>query len=177
MISEIEYCYLNKKISSFYCNPDDCDAHYTGFVERFNDSEILIAHITPNGYYDGYVLKRISDIYRVDYDGEYEKKIEKLYTLRAQKHSRIDTCEKNNGALLFAVLDYAKDNNLVVSLDFEDSHISGLINCYNDTIVKLCSINDNGKKDGLAIVKLDNILSIDLDTEYEQNLNILINSR
>ena len=91
MIKCLNDCFENKKIASFFCNQNDTNLHLTGYVEKFNESELLIAHVSAHGYYDGYILKHLEDIYRIDYDGEYENKIEKLYKVKNQKHSSIDT--------------------------------------------------------------------------------------
>lgn len=74
MLKSLNYCYKNKKAVSLFCNRNDTEQHLTGFIGKVNDSEVLIYHITNCGYYDGYILKRIDDIFRIDYEGEYEKK-------------------------------------------------------------------------------------------------------
>lgn len=173
MIKSIDYLYKNKKIASFYCNQDDTRMHLTGFIEKFNESEILIAHISAHGYYDGYILKRIEDVYRIDYDGAYENKIEKLYSLRKQLYHPIDTFDPDEEEILYSLLDYTKNNDLIMTLEFKDSLLSGLVNGYDDNIVYLSIIDDMGFEKGISIIDIDKASTISVDTDDEQDLNIL----
>ena len=79
MLKSIDYCFRNKIVASFYCNGGGKCEVLVGYIERYNDDEILIAHISSHGNYDGFILKHLADIYRIEYAGKYEKKIEKLY--------------------------------------------------------------------------------------------------
>ena len=134
----------------------------------------MIAHISRNGYYDGYILRRTDDVYRIDYDGEYEKKIGVLYKVKEQKHKAVDI--KNDESLFLATLRFAKENSFVVSLVFNNGCRAGLIKNYNDDIIQLYSLNDNGAEDGFAVVKTTEILAIEVDTDYEQDLKILFST-
>lgn len=173
MLKAINYCYQNKKIASFYCNQADSEIHLTGYVEKFNESEILIAHISANGYYDGFILIHTDDIYRIDYDGDYEKKIEKLYHLKKQSHQPIDTFTQGEDEILYSLLDYAKNNGHIISLYFEDSCLSGLVDSYDDNIIYLSVISDYGIKNGISIVNVDEVSMVCVDTDDEQDLKIL----
>ena len=132
-----------------------------------NDSEVLIAHISPNGYYDGYVLKHIEEVYRVEYDGEYEKRIEKLYRAKGQAHNFASA--EDDGALFYTALSFAKENDLVVSLMLGDDYRAGFVDNYNDDTVFLNALNE----DGVAVVRINEILWLEIDTDYEQDLRIL----
>ena len=75
MLNIIEDCWKCKRVASFYFNKEDNCAHLTGFVLFYNAQEIVVAHITPRGEYDGYVYNKLEDLYRIEYHGNYEKKI------------------------------------------------------------------------------------------------------
>jgi len=173
MLRSIKYCYDNKLIASFYCNQNDTNGHLTGYIEKYNESEILIAHISMHGYYDGFILKHIEDIYRIDYGGEYEQKIENLYVLKKQTSRHIDTFCEDDSEILYSLLDYAKENNVLVSLEFYDNFISGLINGYDDGIVYLSIINEYGVEKGVSIINVDEVDTVCVDTDDEQDLKIL----
>lgn len=64
----LELCLKEQKIASLYFDKEDNCAHLTGFVHGYNEEELLVAHITPRGEYDGYVLNKISNLYRIDYE-------------------------------------------------------------------------------------------------------------
>ena len=177
MIQIMKYCFENRKIVSVYSNEEDTTMHLTGYIEKFNESELLLAHISAHGYYDGYILKHIEDIYRMDYGGSYERKIEELYLLKKQTHPPIDTFQEGEEEILYSLLDYAKNQRLIVSLEFSDGLLSGFVNGYDDDNLFLTLISDSGAEDGQSIVKVDEILTVSVDTDDEQDLNILHKSK
>lgn len=170
MLRNIENCYINNKIVSFYDDKDYTNAHYTGFIAAYNDSEILINHITPSGYYDGYILKRIEDIFRVDYDGNYEIKIEKLYNLRNQHHQQITFIQDE---ILYTLMDFAIQNKLIISLEFCNDTLSGFIIDYQDEVITLEIIDEFGKSHGISVVNLNEVDVFYVDTDDEQDLKLL----
>lgn len=172
-MNSIMYCYENRKVASFYCNQSDVTLHLTGYVEKFNESEVLIAHISEHGYYDGYILKHEEDIFRIDYDGAYEKKIEKLYIAKRQLHPHIDTFLDDKDEIFYSLLNYAKIHDLVITVDLGDCYLSGLVNNYEDDTLFLAIIDDSGAKNGMSVIKTDEILTVSVDTDDEQDLNIL----
>lgn len=172
MIKNLINCYKGKKTTSVYCDSSDRQKHYTGYIAEMNDREILIAHISNNGHYDGYVVRRVEDIYRIDYDGEYEKRIELLYKGRGQSHSIVFTTEGHE-SLFFATLNVAQQDKLVTSLILDDDCRCGFIKGYDNDVVCLYALSDNGEEDGISVVRMAEISAIEIDTDYEQNLKLL----
>ena len=170
MINSIIHCYENEKIASIYCDLDDSEKHYTGYIKKVDETSFLIAHITPHGFYDGYILRGTEEVYRIDYESEYEKKIEKLYKFRNQSHN---LSIPNEVSLFYSVLKSAKQNSLIVSFIFENSHISGFVKNYDENLIYINCVNDNGFEDGFSVINIDDVLILEVDTEYEQDLNLL----
>ena len=177
MIRSVKYCYQNDLIASFYCNDGKIQQRLVGRVERFNDSEILIAHISSHGYYDGFILKHIEDVCRIEYGGAYEKRIERLYKLKKQSHKSIETFNANEDEILFSFLDFAKANDYIICLEFVDNSVSGLLNGYSDDVVYLEVINDYGNCDGILIANIDEIFGVAVDTDDEQDLRLMYFSK
>ena len=176
MINTLLYCCEKKIPASIYCDPSDRQKHYTGYIEKVNKNEILIAHISNNGYYDGYVLRPTEDIYRIDYDGEYEKRIDTLYKARRQTHNVLFIISDKE-SLFLSALRAAKENDLVVSLILDDDCRTGWIKGYDNDVVLLRALNDNGEKDGIAIVRVSDVDVLEIDTDYEQDLRLLSEHR
>lgn len=174
MIDMIKHCYEKKKIASFYYDAADTNAHLTGYIDQFNETELLIAHISEHGYYDGFILKKVEDLYRIDCGGEYEQKIENLYYSKKQTHRVIQKNYRDGKkSILYNIFDYAKNNELVVSLEFEDNCLSGLIDRYDNGLIYLSILNDYGILNGRAVINIDEVLTVSVDTDDEQDLLIL----
>ncbi|MEG2081278.1 MAG: hypothetical protein RRZ68_06940 [Oscillospiraceae bacterium] len=173
MVTTIDYCFRNNKVVSFYFDKEDNQVHLTGLIQCYNENEILISHISPRGEYDGFILKKIDDLYRIDYDGEYEKKIQQLYELKNQSHSVIKCSEDG---ILYPLLNFADDNNYMMSFELQNDKITGLINEYNDFIY-VSTINDNGFNSGITVIDIDEVITFSCDTDYEQDLSFLYRER
>lgn len=177
IIECIKYCYEKNKAVSFYFDNGDRLQHLVGFIQKFNDSEILIAHISSHGFYDGFILKHIEDLKRIEYDGEYENKVHTLYALKNQEHLVIDTFIENEEYILDPVLEFAEKNELVISFECEDTVLSGLIDSFEENLLHLIILNDFGKKSGIAVIDLCEVSTISLDTDDEQDLLLLYKNK
>ncbi len=171
----LTYCLENKRIISIYSDKDNTDLHLTGYVVSINDKEILISHITSYGEYDGFILQHLDNIYRVDYDGEYEKKIEKLYKLKKQ-YSKVPDLDIYGKSLFCNLIDFAKHNNKIITLEFQDNILSGFVCDNNIGIISIDIVNEFGKKEGKAVISINEILTVAVDTVDEQTLLILYNN-
>lgn len=166
----IAYCFNQNKVVSLYCDRENIEKHLTGYICSYNEDEILISHITPSGYYDGFILKHIKDIFRIDYDGEYERKIEKLYNLKEQSHYKISIYSES---ILYPILEYAKENSHIVCLELQNNNISGFVNEISD-FIHLKVIDDYGLENGISVIDIDEVITISVDTEDEQDLKLIM---
>lgn len=165
-----EYCCLNKIIASFYCDKDNTNAHFTGYVVQYNESEVLIAHINSSGLYDGFILKQTDDFYRIDLCGEYEKKIETLYKIKKQHHPNICVSDAN---IIDSLFNFSIENNLVVSFEFNGCTISGFIKNISEYLIRIDILNEKGEVDGESVFDINEVSTISVDTDEEQDLKFL----
>lgn len=174
MQSVIKKCSNNKFVCSIYT--DDPIYHLTGYILCSNDDYVVISHINAHGLYDGYILKRTEDIYRIDYDGKYEKRIEALYLLRNQTHNLISEDDlKYDNSLLELILDIAESTHKIISIEYEDVVISGFVDSFTEELVTLFIVDENGYQDGHTTIYLSSIETIALDTDTEQDILLLNN--
>lgn len=165
----IDDCFRNQKVVSCYFNREDNSVHLTGFIFDYNDEELLLAHITPRGEYDGFVLNKMENLYRIDCEGKYEKKIHELYKSKHQSHSVVP-CNKEK--IADALLKYACENGCLVTLELENASVTGQIEKYGDYI-SLQVLDENGEENGKCIIDIHEIVTFSCDTDYEQDLKIL----
>ena len=170
MMKSINYCFQNNNVASFYFDREDNCIHLTGMICAYNDSELLISHITPRGEYDGFILKMISDLYKMDYNGDYEKKIINLYSLKNQTHPNINI---NNDAQFFSLIDFAKDEKHLISAELNNDKITGFVIDYDDDYITLNIIDDYARSIGVTVINIDEIVTLSCDTDYEQDLKLM----
>lgn len=170
MIDLCKECFEEKLVGSFYWNDADPEQHLTGYVSALNEEEIVIAHISPNGFYDGFILLHLEDLFRVDIQGQYENRIARLYALRKQHHPEL---KPDRHSLYFSLLNYARLNGLLISAETEDNAVSGFLRDFDWERIRLEVIDENGRPDGETVIRTETVCLICVDTDTEQNRKLL----
>jgi hypothetical protein len=172
IIKTMEKSKKEDKIITVYSDIDDYTNYECGFFYLKSENEFVLKSVTETGLYDGYLVIELDDVYRVDYDGQYERKLEKLYNLNRSRHSkRVKENIFSEQNLFIDVMEMAESNNLYISLIFdndEEEIVSGIVEEFTDEYVKLKVINEYGEFDGYTTVDIDEILKLSCDGEDEQ---------
>ena len=174
MLDIIKKCHEKNKVVSLYFNKDDNSRHQTGFIAWYNNNEILIKHISDRGLYDGFIVNKFEDLYRISYDDKYENKVLKLYKIKNQSHPEIDIKDNN---VLFSLFDYSMKNNCLCKLELANDDIVGIITNYNEEYIYIHEIDYYGEKAGICVINYDEIITICCDTDNEQDLMILYSKK
>ena len=173
----LEQSLQEQHIISIYTDTENTDRFSAGFIQALTETEILIAHVSPYGLYDGYLLKNPDDIYRLNYGGTYENTIEKLYSIRQQEHQKVSCADNKIKANL---LQFALENHLVVSIELNNSgydDIQGIVNAIDNNLVELTVLESTGAIDGYTTTYFNNITLLTCDSDKEIALKYLYENR
>ncbi len=158
------------EIVSIFTDRNNADTWLSGFIESISKEHIILKHVSPEGKYDGFVARRLDDIFRLDFDGIYEHRLLKLYNTQKQFHEDIFTNkEPNCGNLFKLILQAARTWGLVVtiSIDENQENIIGFVKELNSNIIAISKISYEGSNDGECSFYLSDIVSINCDTSDE----------
>lgn len=164
------------EILEIYTNVSDPEKFSAGFVCAVSDKELLLCHIHPSGLYDGYMVKEISSIYRLNYKTKYCDKLRKLWKINGRKHLEVAQGSSNQ---YLNLLNHALNNRLVVSVELLDSsfsNIDGLVKRIEGESVTFEEYDQYGEFDGVSIICLNDITHLVCDSEDESCLKQLIES-
>lgn len=159
-----------KKVTSLYNDKEDTAKMYTGYIGAYNDDNILVYHISPRGLYDGYLLIDRESVFQIDYNGKYEKKIERLYDLKKQQHQNVQI---KDSSILNSLLQFAQKNRNMAYVALQDSSVTGIVREFDEETIYLEVYTDYGEPDGVSTVKIDAITMAAVDTNDEQDIAIL----
>jgi len=162
-------------IVSIYTNRIDPEVFACGYIMGVDKRYVYIKHITPGGEEDGIVVRRIEKIYRIEYGGNYENRIGKLYKLKKQTHEKYNLVIGDLDNLLLL----SKEQELIMTISIGsegEAEITAIVHSVKDEKIYLCIVNINGEKDGEAIIFRNDIESINCDTRDEKDLRLLLNS-
>lgn len=160
------------KIVSIYTVDDSPYKFDVGICLSLNDELLLFQSISKYGLDDGLICMHIDDIYRVNYDGQYEKSIEKVKKIKS--YENINIIENN---LQLSLLKYASQNNYIVEIflyNGGDDNVIGYIEYIDDYYVKIKTYDEYGNFDGYSVVKLDDIKMILCNSLFGQKVRDLI---
>ena len=158
---------------SLYTNKEDTERFSFGFVQEVSDDWVLLASISPFGFYDGFIIKKYEDIFRCESNDKYGKKIHKLYQLNKQNHSIVDLVTNN---LILCLFQYAQNNKLIVSIELFDSEcddMQGFITNIQDDNFTIEQVDEYGNADGKSIVFLEDVTCVTCDSEEERSIKLL----
>ena len=171
----LQDCIRTQKVASLYFDKDNPFSHLTGRILQIRQNEVLIAHISMHGCSDGYILKRIDDLYRVDVDGKYEQKIGRLYSIKGQSHPPI-SIDASDRSLLQTLLNFAKQARLIVTFEFADECLSGFVESVRHETVDLRIVDEYGVICGLAQLLASEVSTVSVDTDDEQDIRLLVDA-
>lgn len=172
MYNHIKEIYQNNYFVSFYDDTSNAEKHYTGKINAFDEDVILISHANSRGEYDGYILKHIQDIFKVDVNGKYENKIKNLYEHKNQTHTlSLKDCEN----IVETLIQYAISNKKIVRFESENNMVIGYIKEFNDDIATITQLDDYANVLCETYLDINMFDTISIDTDYEQDLNLLYN--
>ena len=174
MIDEVIKMKQNKNIVSIFCDETDSTTFLEGYIYAVGVQKCLIKHITPHGLADGYILKELDSIVHLETGGKYERKIEKLYHKKNQKH--IDLEIDKNSDLEDNILQICMNNEYITSFEMvedDECPIKGTIKELDSNKVIVSKLTEDGEEDGEAVLKKENIDTISFLGVDEEDIEIL----
>lgn len=174
MIDEVIKMKQNKNIVSIFCDETDSTTFLEGYIYAVGVQKFLIKHITPHGFADGYILKELDSIVHLETGGKYERKIEKLYHKKNQKH--IDLEIDKNSDLEDNILQICMNNEYITSFEMvedDECPIKGTIKELDSNKVIVSKLTEDGEEDGEAVLKKENIDTISFLGVDEEDIEIL----
>lgn len=141
------------KILSIYSDKKNTNVFYAGRLIAFDDKYILIHSLNSDGRDDGLLCLNKDYVYKIDYDGEYEKHLNEV-----SKFEKYDL--SFNGNILLCLLQYSKLKEYMVEFEIynnEDSYNTGYIKELSNDWVSVQMVNEDGINDGETNILIDSI--------------------
>ena len=144
-----------------------------GRVQSFSEDYLLLESISSQGFNDGFIVIRTHEIYCIDFETNYSKKISQLYNLKFQKHDLVPVVSDN---FFLNLMQFAKNNNLVAEFDYfndvESYYGQGFVLDIS-SFVSIKSIDDFGKVNGTKFLKIENIKHLYCNGCHADNIKLL----
>lgn len=182
---EIFEKYLNKakehnKLVAIRTNIENADKFSVGYILGLNDETISIKAINPQGLPDGVFTIQTKDLYGIDLDDIYIRKLE----IREENSKKIfsdipaPSFFSDVNVNISKILHKAKDSRQLIHINFyRDIGLYGLINEINDEEFVIEVYNDDGLYDGTSVFLIEDIKNIIWDDEDIRLIDIIKNKK
>ena len=146
-----------------------------GFVEAVSEKYVILRSFSNHGRYDGWLLRQLENLPRIEFGGRYEESLLFLMKARETKHPQgVIPSFEADASLLIELFLAAQKHDFVVSIDTgSQSNIVGFVNTVEATTVTITKVDNNGEVDGESVVELDAIEKVNADDEDCQDLKLM----
>lgn len=175
----LEEAKLSNSLVSIHTDPEHWNQFSVGYVDSITDTHVRIKALSRFGSAFGYEVRSISEIFKVESDGKYERKIEKLSKNQERFFHEVQLPHQASPDLIRDTLQQALDKSVIVVIwgsDPEDSLV-GYVKKVDSEVVSLHLINEFGEDDGMSSIQISEITSLDFNTSPEQVRKFLYESR
>lgn len=167
----------NMELVSIHSETSDYGSFTVGYIEGYNEEHYILALISPYGRYDGFLVKERKSIVSVEHGGKYESKIERLASYYHTEHESLDLSDDD---LRLSMLNFASERNYIVAIELNDGgyqdcigYVKSVETESDDKSCTISLIDEYGENDGEAVLLIDDITELSVNTEDEIRLKIL----
>jgi hypothetical protein len=154
-------------------NADKCSL---GHLLSFNDKTVSIKSYNANGQIDGVFTINTTDLYGIDLDDQYARKLEARIknqeTIYAD--SPLPSFFSDGDVNLQKLLEKAIESNQLIHVNFyRDIGLYGYIKEMNETEFVIEVYDSYGRPDGISVFLIDDIKNINWDDEVTRMVELL----
>ena len=129
-----------RRIVSIFSDSENTNKFSSGYVVAVSDTYVLVALLDPNGRYFGFGTFVLDDIYALECEGKYEKKLAILHSLSDRIHADIELL---TGDIMLDLLTFAYYKALIVTVEVFTSGLDnsqGFVTDISDGVLVLSAL-------------------------------------
>lgn len=168
-----DFC-SKKQIASIYTNSNDVNKFHFGYILSVSEEDIAIHMFSPDGEDDGIIVMDVDNVFRVEENSLYIKKMLNLCPNNGFTPYVLDI---ESGKIKNSIISFAKKEKHIVSIELLESgfnDIVGLIYEICDNQCKIEQFDEYGNKDGFSYVSIESITKITLLSSEEKRIEKLL---
>ncbi len=170
MKKELAHAQKRGIIVSLYDDYDDRDVFSVGYVDQISDTHVRLKAVNENCEFSGYEIRALSDIYKLEYNGKYEKKIQKINNNIYKVFKEIEPImDIKNNLVLSALMQSQKEKIfLCIWGNDPDDFQEGYVEKVSKKTIKFRLVNQHGEDDGVVVMKIDEITNVNFNSKRAQ---------
>lgn len=155
-----------------YDDTEEPDKFFVGYILHADNDGILIAAISSRGEDDGFVAIKSEEVFRIEKNSKY------INCIKAITEVQAPVCKWMTGNIFGDLLQYAKQNHFVVSIQLlsrTSSTIDGFVKEIEDGVVTIEILDEYGNSDGETSIFLEDCLQLSCNGLDNRKLQRLAN--
>ena len=146
-----------------------------GFVLAISDNHVVIESISPRGECDGWILRELDDLCRIDHNGRYEEKLLSFHRMRGQQHpGDFLPATDLNSDLKLEMFVAARHHDYAVRIHTgAEEDVEGFVKEVETNTVSIENFNEYGQNDGDCTFDMEAIEDITIGDDDLQDLKML----
>jgi hypothetical protein len=167
------------KLIAIRTNEDAASKFFAGYVQEYDESMAFLKSIDPEGGDDGYLYIKMESIYEIDYNNRYLKRLQFLLKNKnGLLSNKIISARGQGGNYLINLLKTVSQQKLIAGIyHVYDFTITGYLIKSDDENCSIQSLTDDGDDDGISIIRIEDIVSINIDGRDEKKIELYYKNR
>lgn len=129
-----------------------------GKILFIDENDMIFYEISRDGNFDGLTLFPVDDVYRIEKDGQYNKRMNIL--MKSNTFPSFDL-EIQNQDIKHSFLSYIAESKRIASVTLkQEETVAGFIEKVNDFMFEIHQIDYYGNDDGYATITINSVTSI-----------------
>ena len=160
--------------ASIYFNSNSTDNFAFGKILSIDETNVEMYLISPDGDFDGIIVKPIDDIVRIEVGGQYSEKMAMLMKSFSHNPKKYALKKSDQNSNLFtSLLNFASENDLITSIELLNSgydDVVGFVKSVGDQVCKIEQIDEYGFEDGSSLIRIDDITQLCCESQDERRI-------
>jgi hypothetical protein len=163
---------------SIYGNRFHWDRFSFGQIIYVSQEIYVIKAYSKFGNPDGYEVRRVSDVTKIEFGGLYERSLGAIVEREGLEHHGYPFTLPQTGSPVAEILLMSKMLGAIINVwGADDDHaLTGSVSLVDPTLLQLDLVSSFGEDDGVAIVYVNEVSAIDFETREMQLLRKFRNS-
>ncbi|MDR2407161.1 MAG: hypothetical protein LBE13_03490 [Bacteroidales bacterium] len=169
---------FNDVLIEVYTNKNDTESFYAGKIKYLYKDAFILQSYNPKGLIDGYILIRNIDVFKISKETLYLKK---LYIL-INNYNNIINSDLKLSKNIECDIDYIikkcqqKHIFITIKLIYGDKLIGKILDYINNEYLYLDCVSEYGEKDGIYLIKYEDIENISFNGIDENIIPLIQNT-
>jgi len=169
----IKNAQVQRQLVEIRTDTEDTSMFTVGYIVGENEESITVQSFDPDGFDDGIEIIPIHEIYEIDTETNYVKRLQKYIDNQDKLLSKNDN-SVFAGLSITETLKKAKETKKLITINFVyEFSVSGFIQNIDNEYIEISALTDEGKDDGVSLLKIEDIKRISIDSRFEKKLQIL----